>query len=422
VLADTVARLESVDIDSLMSADARAVLHDLAQVRGWAEVMLAGVAHRLEQLQESGQGGDAKREVTRSMRSSSRDAERAMARGRRIAKQPELGASLSQGAISAEHIDVIASVTANLNEEQRAEFDRRSGHLDAIARAESPERFRRHVQNVVDQIVTDCTERVARQRQMTRFKSWWNLSTGMFHTSGVWDTETGTMLERAIKAASTGLKNDPDLAKLEHEQRDAAAVAELILGSSRSERPGAVEAIVIVDAETVEHGVHDFTVCEYTNGVSLPVESARRLLCNASHITWVGVDRAGAPLNLGLTERHANRTQRRLLRAMYPTCAIEACDVRFERCEVHHVVGFTGRHGPTDIANLVPICTRHHHLVHEGRWTLSIDPDRCLTLRRPDGTIDQISLFKPPYPPARSRGRAGHPPNQRRTFAASSRQ
>ena len=37
--------------------------------------------------------------------------------------------------------------------------------------------------------------------------------------------------------------------------------------------------------------------------------------------------------------------------------------------------------------NLVPLCSVHHHLVHEGGWTLTLHPDRSIELRRPDGTV-----------------------------------
>lgn len=33
-----------------------------------------------------------------------------------------------------------------------------------------------------------------------------------------------------------------------------------------------------------------------------------------------------------------------------------------------------------------PLCSRHHHLVHEGAWTIHLAPDRTLTTTRPDGT------------------------------------
>jgi hypothetical protein len=44
-------------------------------------------------------------------------------------------------------------------------------------------------------------------------------------------------------------------------------------------------------------------------------------------------------------------------------------------------------HGPTDLANLAPVCETHHHLVHEGGWRLTLDRDRVATWTRPDGTV-----------------------------------
>jgi hypothetical protein len=34
-----------------------------------------------------------------------------------------------------------------------------------------------------------------------------------------------------------------------------------------------------------------------------------------------------------------------------------------------------------------PLCAIHHHQVHEGGWTLTLQPDRTITLTRPDGTL-----------------------------------
>ena len=43
--------------------------------------------------------------------------------------------------------------------------------------------------------------------------------------------------------------------------------------------------------------------------------------------------------------------------------------------------------GRTNLAELAPLCEPHHHLVHEGGWTLTLTPDRIATWTRPDGTI-----------------------------------
>ena len=97
--------------------------------------------------------------------------------------------------------------------------------------------------------------------------------------------------------------------------------------------------LVISDQRTIVEGLHDDSVCETDQGVPLPPETVRRLCCNG-RITPIilGVD--GVPLNLGRTQRLANRAQRRALRAMYRSCGFGHCDVPFGQCEIHHVLPF----------------------------------------------------------------------------------
>jgi hypothetical protein len=92
--------------------------------------------------------------------------------------------------------------------------------------------------------------------------------------------------------------------------------------------------------------------------------------------------------------RLANRQQRRALRAMYRSCAHPDCRVPFADCFVHHVTPWE-HDGPTNLANLLPLCGTHHHQVHEGGWHLNIDADRTLTWHRPDGRLDTRVRFEP---------------------------
>jgi hypothetical protein len=36
---------------------------------------------------------------------------------------------------------------------------------------------------------------------------------------------------------------------------------------------------------------------------------------------------------------------------------------------------------------MLPLCEHHHHLVHEGGWTLELFPDRMTIWRTPDGAL-----------------------------------
>ena len=141
---------------------------------------------------------------------------------------------------------------------------------------------------------------------------------------------------------------------------------------------------MLSDHTTLTDGLHEHSVCETDTGAILPPETIRRLCCNGRIVPILLID--GVPINVGREQRLANRAQRRALRAMYRTCGFGTCDTPFNRCEIHHVVPWE-LGGPTDLANLIPLCSRHHHMVHELGWRLELAPDRQLTIRQPDGTI-----------------------------------
>ncbi len=129
---------------------------------------------------------------------------------------------------------------------------------------------------------------------------------------------------------------------------------------------------IVVDIETLRHGCHERSLIEFgPDGAIVPIETLRRRLCLSERA--VILMRDGVGLAMGRERRVATRDQRTMARAMYPTCAIARCEVAFERCELHHIIWW--RHGgTTDLANLVPLCSKHHHCAHEGGWQLALDP------------------------------------------------
>jgi hypothetical protein len=117
------------------------------------------------------------------------------------------------------------------------------------------------------------------------------------------------------------------------------------------------------------------------HGVELPAETVRRLACDADIIPVV-LNGDGVPLDVGRAKRLATVHQRRALGAVYESCAIPECQVKFAHCEPHHIQ-YWENGGRTDLANLVPLCSRHHHAAHEGGWTLRLDPEtRQLSINR----------------------------------------
>ncbi len=159
-------------------------------------------------------------------------------------------------------------------------------------------------------------------------------------------------------------------------------------GPSRLGRP---EIVVVVDArqQTLDAN-RGSPVVDWGLPVELPPRALEDLFQRAdAHPVIVHngvVLHAAGEMNLGRTTRLASRAQRRALRALYPTCAVPGCCVAYEFTKPHHV-HYWEHGGPTNFANLLPVCSKHHHAIHEGGGKLTLQPNRLLTIALPDGTI-----------------------------------
>ena len=280
----------------------------------------------------------------------------------------------------------LARVTRDLDDAGRSQLQELEATLVESAATSSVEAFERQVRDLGRILSRDDGvanhERLRRQRSLRR---WVDRNTGMCHTHLQLDPEADAKVSAALDAAIAAERATPDDAEgRSFDQLKADAMVTLITGA-RSRDRRIPEVTVLIDLDTLRHGLHDTSICESGDGQPLPPATVRRLCCEAA-IVPVVLNGTGASLDVGRDQRLATRAQRRALRAMYRTCAHPGCPVRFADCDIHHVIDWD-HHGPTNLANLLPLCSRHHHLVHEGGWQLSLHPDRTITLHRPDGTL-----------------------------------
>jgi hypothetical protein len=103
--------------------------------------------------------------------------------------------------------------------------------------------------------------------------------------------------------------------------------------------------------------------CQLSDGTKLTARQLRRLACQADLIPMV-LDTDGTVLDMGRRARLATYDQRLALRVMHHSCAVKGCDIRFDWCEIHHLRPWDNQ-GLTNLDNLVPLCTYHHHLIHD---------------------------------------------------------
>ena len=116
------------------------------------------------------------------------------------------------------------------------------------------------------------------------------------------------------------------------------------------------------------------------DGTRVSAETLRRVACDCG---LVAVSGDGEKLNIGHRSRSIPPAIRRALTLRDRGCSFPACTHnRF--LHAHHI-----RHwlhgGETSVDNLSLLCTHHHHLVHEGGWSVERTPDGELRFRAPDG-------------------------------------
>jgi hypothetical protein len=312
---------------------------------------------------------------------------------------PGFGDALDNGDVTAGHVDALTNTAKNLDSgEQRDELFDRAADLVDVASVASVEEWRRRLGVEAKNIRRgDGVDRLERQRRDTKARTWTD-GDGMVCISGRFDPVTGRALVGRLDHTVEQLfsESTPDtcptdpIAKQHHLQ--GLALARLVTGDAGTgARPGRPEYVVVVDTS------HGDGAGGPTVDWGIPVEVPHRVL--ADMIAGAGdrdvhtvvvrngvVVHAPGELNLGRTTRLANRAQRRALRALYATCAIPGCSVRYDRCKLHHVMWWRNG-GRTDLDNLVPVCTHHHSKIHDAGWDIALGPNRQLTIRFPDGTI-----------------------------------
>jgi|TARA_B100001971_G_C18254882_1_gene581219 hypothetical protein len=105
--------------------------------------------------------------------------------------------------------------------------------------------------------------------------------------------------------------------------------------------------------------------CEIPGMGELAPATARRLACEAAIIPMV-MGGASQPLDVGRRRYRITPAQRLALVVRDGGCVWPGCDRPPGWCEAHHLDEWLRDDGPTDLANLALLCSRHHHDVHEG--------------------------------------------------------
>lgn len=406
-------------LDRLLDADPAAADRDelaalvatATKMRAWLDAYDVRCARRTAELAQAGRCEPTESMFARSGQRSGKDAAKVTDRNAVCDQLHAFEEALSGGLISAGHLDGVAAAMRGLDDASRNEFVAAAPELLDAAVNEGVDTFARHCRELSRHLAasrsTSDAEELDRQRAQSNVKRWVDKVTGMCHTHLELDPIRDAAISGVIDAELARLRHEDGTARTPWNQlkvnafvaavtngvgrrrssrRDSDAEAEVAEADDARHALRVPEATLLIDYSTLVDGLHDHSVCETEDGIAIPVSTMRRLCCDAEIIPVV-LGTEGVPMDMGRSIRSANRAQRRALRTMYRTCAHPDCAAPFSACKSHHIRWWWKHRGPTDIDNLIPLCEQHHHLVHEGGWTLTMTSDRVATWIRPDGVI-----------------------------------
>jgi hypothetical protein len=282
----------------------------------------------------------------------------------------------AEGGLSLDQVDAISRVATPETEESLIEecLGLSMPMLDRAARRARPP--------------TTDEERSVWQRRHLGLQ--WNLDQSELGFRGSLPGAEGLIFESAIRHRADLTPANPESGMFDpYPARLADGLVELCATTGDGTGSGATAQItVFADLEALVGNTETTGVAELMAGPMVANETARRLSCDA--IVECAVQDHAKTLGVGRRSRTIPGWLRRQLWHRDGGCVFPGC------CSNNWVHGHHVKHwadgGPTDLSNLILLCSYHHRFVHEHGWSIGFGPDERPIFRKPDGQV---------YPPAR---------------------
>ncbi|MEU8799292.1 DUF222 domain-containing protein [Spirillospora sp. NPDC048819] len=328
----------------------------LAAAADQLESAMAGLIERVDAAGEMRRWGLPSTQAWLRSRLGMRDsrAKERLTLARQRHRLPEVTARWAAGSLSSGYAATIAGSVARLNDQDcSAAEEILLGMVDEGFAAGKVAAFGRRIGDVIAE--RDGTDKADADSRRGYERSWItstrSLDGGRYvkgwlnpEDAAIWD---GTLGPLAKPAGEDDRRDLPE--------RTAAALSSVLSGGHK-----ATKVTVICDLDTLTGGQ---APARLTDGTPIPAAQARRIALSAG-VSPLLLGRGHLPLYLGYRERFASPGQRRVLETLYPTCAVQGCEVPGTLCEVDHVNGWALGHSPTDIDRLTLACGWHNRFKH----------------------------------------------------------
>ncbi|MFE5504980.1 DUF222 domain-containing protein [Amycolatopsis japonica] len=292
---------------------------------------------------------------------------------------PATAAAAEDGALGEQHIDLILEILRKIPSEVPVE-DRAGAEkiLADLARDAGPKQIAEAGADLLAHLDPDGNEPKDPEPAPPRREVFVERrKDGFWKLSGLLDPETGARTAAALDAYAAKRPVD-EFGQADHRtlpQRRGDAWAELLdLAIACPDQPGTsgyrtlVHVTVGLDALKTGLG----TACLDFVG-RITAREARLAACDCLMIPVV-LGAASEPLDVGRMKRFVTPGQRRALNIRDGGCAFPGCHRAPKHCHAHHIRHWADG-GPTDLRNLVLLCSFHHRLIHHGDWQVRMAPE-----------------------------------------------
>ena len=302
-----------------------------------------------------------------------------------LAKLPRISAAMANGTLSYAKVRAVTRVACPETEEilLSVALHGTAHHVETLVR-----QFRR-VREV------DEMAREARQHANRRLTCSYDVD-GSLIVKAQLPVEAGALLLRALEAALADLPlPDPDVAGVSAEtsgeklpplsarRADALGVlAESFLKHGAEALNGGERHHIVIHVDEATLKARKSGRCEVDEGPAIPIESARRMSCDASTVTIVE-DARGEPLDVGRKTRTIPPGLRRALKSRDRGYVFPGCTHK-RYVDGHHIHHWSDG-GETKLSNLVTLCRFHHRAVHEGGIKVERLDDGAWRFTKADG-------------------------------------
>jgi Domain of unknown function (DUF222)/HNH endonuclease len=209
--------------------------------------------------------------------------------------------------------------------------------------------------------------------------------------------ETGELLSTALRLAQTPEAEGDMTSSPTTRRADALGdICRFFLDHQQTHRGGRhrphINLILDVERFLALSGAGVTTA----DGTGLDRTTVERLLCDAA-LHRVLTQGRTTILDYGTATRTIPAPLFNALVVRDQRCRFPGCDRPAAWCEGHHVRPWLFG-GPTQLLNLVLLCSRHHHLLHNRGWHAKLLPDATLAVTDPLGRVRTTT----PHDPSRA--------------------